>query len=75
MASLTSSTATKVNSSAPGSTLALAAQYADSVFWSNATQPGKGDLFDLSSASAPRNELTLFLNSGLLAIVGNIDNA
>lgn len=25
---------------------ALAAQYADSVFWSNATQPGQGDLFD-----------------------------
>ena len=24
---------------------ALAAQYADSVFWSNATQPGQGDLF------------------------------
>jgi hypothetical protein len=25
---------------------ALAARYADSVFWSNATQPGQGDLFD-----------------------------
>jgi TnpA family transposase len=25
---------------------ALAAQYADSVFWSNATHPGQGDLFD-----------------------------
>jgi hypothetical protein len=25
---------------------ALAAQYADAVFWSNATQPGQGDLFD-----------------------------
>lgn len=25
---------------------ALAAKYADSVFWSNATQPGQGDLFD-----------------------------
>jgi hypothetical protein len=25
---------------------ALAAQYADSVFWSNATQPGQRDLFD-----------------------------
>jgi len=25
---------------------ALAAQYADSVVWSNATQPGQGDLFD-----------------------------
>jgi len=25
---------------------ALAAQYADSVFWSNATQLGQGDLFD-----------------------------
>ena len=25
---------------------ALAARYAASVFWSNATQPGQGDLFD-----------------------------
>ena len=25
---------------------ALAAQYADSVFWSNATHPGQGDLFN-----------------------------
>jgi hypothetical protein len=25
---------------------ALAARYADWVFWSNATQPGQGDLFD-----------------------------
>jgi hypothetical protein len=25
---------------------ALAARYADSVFWNNATQPGQGDLFD-----------------------------
>jgi hypothetical protein len=25
---------------------ALAAQYADLLFWSNATQPGQGDLFD-----------------------------
>ena len=25
---------------------ALAAKYADSVVWSNATQPGQGDLFD-----------------------------
>lgn len=25
---------------------ALAARYADSVFWSNATQPGQWDLFD-----------------------------
>ena len=25
---------------------ALAARYADSVFWSNATQPGQGELFD-----------------------------
>jgi len=25
---------------------ALAARYADSVFWGNATQPGQGELFD-----------------------------